>query len=138
MAACIISIHFLFQALWIVCPSEFPITSQIPRAKALRPVEGQIRVGRGRENRRKELLPAILSGKQSKLRKEVSKKRGCSTSKMRPAEAPDLEGKVSPEAAPHHPQHRASLDLLCKKSHLLQESNKKKKSLILKQQQSPG
>lgn len=45
---------------------------------------------------------------------------------MKPAEAPDLEGKVSPTAAPHHPQHRASPDSLCKNSQLLLESNRKK------------
>lgn len=55
----------------MVCPAGFLITPQIPRAKALRPLECLIRAGRGRENRREGLLPEILSGKQSKLRKEV-------------------------------------------------------------------
>lgn len=46
-------------------------------------------------------------GKQIKLRREVGDKRDWSTSEMRPSETANLEGKVSPAAASHHPEHRA-------------------------------
>lgn len=51
---------------------------------------------------------------------------GLHISEIRPTEAPDLGSTVSPAAALHHPQHRASLDPLWKKSHLLLKSNRKK------------
>lgn len=85
----------------VQCPDH----PQISRVKALRSCATPAGLGKSRQGQvgREELLPGtpFWEGEQTENSGGVWK--GCSTSEMRPTWAPDMEGKVSPVAGPHHP-----------------------------------